>query len=452
MIKQDINFLDKPLWLLNESNQENFVWQDLDGYEYRSGYKPPDVLDMLFLFYMLDKSQKLGYKEKIELTRYEVLKACNRTTDNKSYERLKDSLERWANVFIKFNGTFYDGKDYTEIGFHIIENYKFIKENSQLEVNFNNLWLLKIKESKFFKYIDFEYYKALKRPISRRLFEILCKTFKGRNSWDIDLVKLGTKLTLSKRKRHLKGGGIKEVMFHSDVLVKVKAAVNEINKLAQDEKLFQTLEITAREAFIIDYELKKDNKIIRFIKRIPDWVKQKNSQEIKPKLESEQKEISFEEDTTLTKLYDLLKSPTKGLREEIGKYYREKGFEYVNWNIEYANKMATKNYTTYLKKCLKENWGGEFREVETTKIESEKVHQEVKNKDMKASQAKDKEILELNKRYKSLPEAEQTRLFEEAKEFYLAQGLKEKFMNKEMIMTKVRELIRGSYLSVLNDR
>jgi hypothetical protein len=119
--------------------------------------------------------------------------------------------------------------------FHILDSAKIREEDKMIELEFNSDFLLKIKESQFFKYINFDYYKALKRPISQRLFEILCKTFKGRESWEIDLVKLGTKLTLFKRKVSTRQGE-KEVMYHSDVLVALKPAINEINKVAENKR------------------------------------------------------------------------------------------------------------------------------------------------------------------------------------------------------------------------
>jgi hypothetical protein len=102
------------------------------------------------------------------------------------------------------------------MAFHIIDSYKIKKSDGKIEVTLNPLWLLKIKESNFFKYLNFEYYKALKRPVSRRLFEILCKTFKGRKHWPIDLVKLGQKLTLSGKKVLIEGKEI-EVLYWSAV-------------------------------------------------------------------------------------------------------------------------------------------------------------------------------------------------------------------------------------------
>lgn len=63
VIKQDINFLDKPLWFQDVRHDGlGFVWTDKEGYEYRSGYKLPDKVDMLVLFYVMLKAQVSDYR------------------------------------------------------------------------------------------------------------------------------------------------------------------------------------------------------------------------------------------------------------------------------------------------------------------------------------------------------------------------------------------------------
>lgn len=197
LIKQDINFLDKPLWMVDVKNDGlGSVWHD-NGFEYRTGYRVPDNVDMLILLYLLLKSQMLNYSKKIVLSRYEILKKCNVSTNKQYYLRLEDSLKRWENVSVSFNGIFFEKGKHVTIGFGIIDDYEIDEETKVVEINFNENWLLKIQQSDFFKYINFEYYKRIKRPVSRRLYEILIKNFKGRDECYYKLTNLGTKLTLS---------------------------------------------------------------------------------------------------------------------------------------------------------------------------------------------------------------------------------------------------------------
>jgi hypothetical protein len=438
-IKQDINLLEKPLWFLSTGAEENQkVWKDIDGYEYQAGYKLPDKVDILFLMYFIIKSQKNDYRQKLTFSRYEVIKACGLTLNDSYYARLKDSLKRWSSVTIEFNGTFYDGKKYISMIFHILDSAKIREEDKMIELEFNSDFLLKIKESQFFKYINFDYYKALKRPISQRLFEILCKTFKGRESWEIDLVKLGTKLTLFKRKVSTRQGE-KEVMYHSDVLVALKPAINEINKVAENKELFKSLEIPASEAFSLEYHLKKENKIIVFSKRTPDWVKQEKSPEMRQEAQIKvQREVK--EAPPLKQLYEMSKSLTSSVKEAIKSYYNEKGFEYVKSNILYANEKATKNYGAYLKKCLKEDWGVEVREQESKREESEKALQEKKAKEKQEVKKTYEKLEELKRAYDALEQEEISRLEPLALEKCVALGMPRNFIPKITLMEKIVEL------------
>jgi hypothetical protein len=267
-IKIDINFLDKPLYFQNLRYEKNaFLWNDIEGYIYQSN-SPPDYVDMLILLYLMLTSEQKNYQAEIELSRYKILKGCNldtRWTGN--YKRLEESLDRWCSVFIKFEGIFYDGKEYVSVGFGIIDSYKVDKKDKKVFVRFNAEWLLKIKESKFFKYINFEYYKKLKRPTSRRLYEILCKMFYDSDDWKIHAVKLGAKLGLSKRKVQTKAG-IKEVMYASDVIVAIKPAINDVNSLPLIPNIVKDTGISPKNLFTIESEAtgKGQSTIIHFKK------------------------------------------------------------------------------------------------------------------------------------------------------------------------------------------
>ena len=258
LVKQDINFLDKPLWFTDAKKEGiGLVWKDIDGYEYRCCYKLPDKVDMLFLLYLLLQSQRQDYKETIEISRYQILKACGllKSSTKHYYARIEESLERWTNITIAFHGTFYDNKEYISIGFHIIDSYKIDKETKLVSIRFNPEWLLKVKCSQFFKLLSFEYYKALKRPVSRRLYELLVKNFKGREECFYKLTTLGEKLTLTFK-------------YASDVLKAIKPAINEINKLAKTPNIAKKLRILQEDIFSIDYHIEgeKQDRVIYFRK------------------------------------------------------------------------------------------------------------------------------------------------------------------------------------------
>jgi hypothetical protein len=438
--KQDINFLEYPLWFpFSHSSENGTVWSDREGYLYRTNYKAPDKTDILILFFILMESQKNNYERKLIFTQREILLGSGLPNGGWYHKRLQDSLERWVNVAIKFSGTFYDGEKYESISFHILEDYKIREKDKKVVVCLNENFVLKIKESRFFRYINFKQYKSLKRPISLRLFEILCKTFKGRDLWEIDLVKLGIKLTFSKRKVYQKGEE-KEVMYHSDILAKLKPAINEINKVAENKELFKSLEIPVSEAFSVGYELRSENKIIVFSKVIPEWVKAEKEIKV-PKVEAQSKvERAVKEAPELKSLYEMSKSKTIGVKEAIKESYKEKGFEYVKWNILYANEKATKNYSVFLKKCLKEDWGAELREQELKREESEKVLQEKKAKAKQEVKKTYEKIDEVKVAYEALEQEEISRLEPLALKRCVALGMPKTFIPKIVLMEKIVEI------------
>lgn len=432
MIKQDIGFLDKPLWFQKATNSEaGMTWKGIDGYVYRAGYKVPDKVDGLILLFLLYKSQKDGYQEIFETTRYEIAKECGFSIGAKYYARIEDSLERWKHVGIRFQGTFYDGKNYLTKSFGIIDSFHIEKENKRVRIRFSPEWLQAIKESNFYKYIDFNYYKALKRPLSRRLFEILCKNFKGRDTWEIGLVKLGQKLTIYTRKIRARGE-IKEVIYPSEVLIALKPAINEINKLSLDRDLLKELKISPQDALTVDYEVHGEKIIFKkkLIKKVALTL---------PFLPVE----SIDE-PNLDSLYSILKKRTKSLMVLIAEHYRKDGFEYARSNIVYANEKAAKNYSHYLKQALAEDWAKTTREeMEIEKSIMEKITREEHLKaEKRAKEELEKIIRENEKRdhFFQLPKDEQEKLL------FNARSQLEK--NQFFMVIKDQERVNGMILTL----
>jgi len=224
LIKQDINFLENPIWFQDEmlanQNENGYVWKDVKdddkGYVYRAGYKPTVKQDNMFLTFLLLKSQQNGWVDKLEISRFEILKACNITPSKGKYKRLEDSLKRWEHVKIEFKGTFYDAKAYETLHFGIIDSWGIDENNKKLYIRFSPEWLLCIKNSNFFKMIEFNTLKTLKTPLVIRLYEILVKSFQGRSEWQINALKLAQKIPLNRK-------------YASEIRIKVEPAIQRIN-------------------------------------------------------------------------------------------------------------------------------------------------------------------------------------------------------------------------------
>jgi len=354
-IKQDINMLEYPLWMQDEKlpqkipEDKGFVWQDREGYVYRCGYKVPTKLDIIYLMYLLYRSQQQGWQEEIELSRYEVLKSCGYVSCRPAdYERLIDSLERWKMVGIKFQGTFYDGKKYIALSFGVIDTWKIDEQTKRLKVRFNREWLTRIKNSSYFKYLNFDQIRALRSPLAMRLYEILAKNFQNRNEWRIEAKKLAQKIPMKEK-----------AVAH--IIPKIKAAINRINSKTS-LKVGLIVERPSRGQAIFIFKYLTDPKNEPFI--IETSPKQKQ-------------EIFYR----LLELVPIVHRKKKTIQDMISKALKYKDVEYVRRNILYANAKVRnpRGYRLFLERALKEDWAHNWWEdqiKEDKKISEDEMKQE----------------------------------------------------------------------------
>jgi len=351
LVKQDINFLEHPLWFqdskLAETSNEGFIWQDQAGFIYRAGYKPPVQIDMIFLLYLLLRSQKDDWNEVIEISRFEILKDCQVGTSTYWYDRLEDCLERWKMVGVKFQGAFYDGTSYQTINFGIIDSWRINEENKKLLVRFSSEWLLYVQHSNFFKLINFEEIKVLHSPLATRLYEILIKSFQGRTKWEIDAIKMAQKIPMNEH-------------YPADVIPKVKAAVNRINEYTELQIKLEVRRPQRGKAILVFYKLSKEQSE-------PETTEG-------PKL----LDVLEGQEEDLKKLLELVPEEhrfKKTVLEMVSKALRKQDEGYVRRNILYANTNATRNYRAYLSKALKEDWAADQQAPSTPAPKEAPKHQ-----------------------------------------------------------------------------
>ncbi|MFW5916396.1 MAG: replication initiation protein [Bacteroidota bacterium] len=227
-IKQNINFLEKPLWFPAERNKQ-IVYEMTDelGYTYESSMGVPSKVDMLILYYCLLESQKKGFTTEIDVSFYQVLKGCGIKANNEKKSRMIESLSRWKRVTITFHGNFYDGKKYHTVIFGILETAKVSQDKKRVNIRFNKDWLATIKDSNFFKFISFSDMKHLRSPVAIRLYEILGKSFYKREKWTISAQKLATKIPLSEQ-------------YYSLIERKIRSSVNIINEKTDLNLIFKS--------------------------------------------------------------------------------------------------------------------------------------------------------------------------------------------------------------------
>ena len=358
LVKQDVNFLEYPIWQVCERHREN-TYTDLEGYTYRVGYKMPTCVDVIFLYYLMFVSQSNNWKQKIKVSKYNILKNCKIPINGYYIKRIEESLKRWINVTLEFTGTFYDNKKYLTLNFNILNDWYIDEKDNTLVIEFNKFWLEKVKESKYFKMLKFDKIINLKSPIATRLYEILIKNFQNREIWEIDAHKLAKKITMKEK-------------YLAHIIQKIKPAVNKINKQTD---LNIDLKIRKKE---------RNKAIFVFIKRNNEVEQYKQDKMI---VEQTKNKEPLSSNETLTKLLKLLPDKEKNkktIKDAIIKAYKKHGMEYCKRNIEYANEHANENYRVFLIKALKEDWGlgwweerqNQEKEKEQERLEKAKKYQE----------------------------------------------------------------------------
>jgi hypothetical protein len=355
IIKEDINFLEYPTWSVNDKGKLSILKAKKDNgyYEVTSVKGIPTHLDKVVLYYLLHKLYQESKLNNLEIitTRYEITKniMAPATKPGKNYfTRVMSSIEKWKAIDIKFEGIFFEGDKYTIRGFSIIDEYELQPDTKLLRIRFNSAYIRQLRETKFYKYIDFNEYKKLTRSVSARLYEILVKTFKERLTWHIDIKNLAEKLTLEKRPKA-------KDYYASDVLIKLKPAINEINKNTH-------LKIE------LDYHAEDERCSFK-------------------KISEASKALVIAETTTYSSLLQSLMTygiSQKKAQEIIDRYPEDK----INHKLELLKQstQAIKNVAAWLLKALEEDWST----IEYDKqVEAQKIKQEVEKKNaLKEAQEK----------------------------------------------------------------
>ncbi|NCO98342.1 RepB family plasmid replication initiator protein [bacterium] len=368
MIRHNINFLEYPIWFQNPNLQrlteDGLVWKDLDGYTYRCGYKIPGKTDAIFLLYLLLQSQKADYAQRLTLTRYQIIHGCGLKRNSDRYKRLEDSLERWKMVGIKFSGNFYDGKEYCSINFGVIDSWKIEEGTKKLTVTFSEAFLKMMLGKGFFKFINFTEFKKIKSPLAARLYEILTKTFQGRDQWEIGAENLAKKIPMSEQ-------------YPSHIIPKIRAAISRINR--NTDLCFD---------FSTRRSQKDKKKVVLIFRQVSTPVLMQQSELL-------QKSAFVIPQTDDFKALILLLSPKhqkqQTILEAIASAFKKHNFQYVARNIKYANKHATGNYRAYLIKTLNHDWGLGLQEDEEAIIDSLKTKQSAIQEECRKRQAAEKQ-------------------------------------------------------------
>lgn len=376
MVKQDINLLEYPLWFQDECEAERsetgFIWRlskgddpEKKGFVLKTSFKPPVKTDLIFVLYLLLESQRQSWKDEIKISRYQVLKNCGLGTDARWYERLEESLDRWEEVRLEFNGVFYNGQEYKTLHFGVIDSWGIDEKTKLLRVRFSPEYLSMVKDTSYCRFLDFNQIKKLRSPLATRLYQLLVKTFKNRDCWEIDSVLLAEKIPMKKK-------------YPAQIVLEIRPAVKRIYK-------YTDLKVTLEE------RRKGRGEIILIFRKEATQPKEKS-------LEKKAPAFVMPDNDEFKKLVAMLppeRQRQKSLLELVLKALNKKGFDFVAWNIKYSNMRAIGNYPAYFLKSLQGNFGNALKEEKEVDLLTATRHKEVtKARQIKLSEAQSKENLD----------------------------------------------------------
>lgn len=311
-IKNDINFLEYPLWVLGCSNKSELTIEKTGkgSYQILSGRKLPTNSDIMVLYFLLSKAfsnSTMLYSTEVTTSRYEIAKNVHGNRNNFLYRRIKESLHRWTSVSIHFEGLLYDGVKHRSGAFHFIDSFHVEEETGELKVRFNHEYISHLNTSQYYRRFSFDELKKIKRPVSRRLYEIFLKF--DSKPVTIGTKKLAEKITLSE-------------IYPSQIIKKIFPAIREINRSGL-LSIGCTVGTDRNGESVLTFSCGKG------------------------KLE----------DPAATNPYLVLVSPENrntSVRRILKRFAGDPNL--LMSNILFANRNAKRNYAGYLRKALEENW------------------------------------------------------------------------------------------------
>lgn len=224
-IKDDVNFLQYPNWIISSKTKTlQFCIDNNDGcYEIKSPEGLPSRFDKVVLYFLLHKisGPTKIITDTVYTTRYEIAKNVLFQEKNFSaakYNRIMLALKKWKAIYVRYEGTFIDSHYPVIKMFSIVDSIVLNKKTNELSIKFNEHYIKQLNSPHYRRFIVFEEYKQLVRPVSARLYEILAAHLEWQDIWSVNINQFGQMLTLAK------------CAYPSQILAAVRPAIKEINQ------------------------------------------------------------------------------------------------------------------------------------------------------------------------------------------------------------------------------
>jgi hypothetical protein len=325
-----------------------------NGYSFCTHGKPPTGTDILFLYFWMLCIQENDWTSNLEISKYATLKGCKMNAGGANLRRVEDSIDRWSNVRIKYDGNFYQDKKYVYKKFGIINNANALRGRANnicgFQLSFNEEWLSIFKESKFYEWLDFDLMTRLRQPIAIRMYEYLTKSFINRNSFSIDAHKMASKIPIQRQ-------------YASQILLLVEGAMDKISKVKPN--LFSMKSIKkGRNSIILQFY--KPSPKIRSVESEKQTKKNtitKNIIKISDKILDSLPE-EYRNDKSVLKMCEKYLKDHEKDNDCIQKLINE---------IEYAknNSTQTGKFGGFLRSSCEQNWGNTHNKLKEKALQTE---------------------------------------------------------------------------------
>ncbi|MDX1929411.1 MAG: replication initiator protein A [Pirellulaceae bacterium] len=135
---------------------------------------------------------------KVRFTRYELMELIGWTRDGRNYQRISESLDRWAGTLIISEKAYWDklNQCWVKDTFHILDRVILSdREDSAIGKRKRSafIWgdfMWQSFRAGNLKTIDYSFWRSLDSPVSKRLYRLLDKRFHKRKVVSFDLRRL----------------------------------------------------------------------------------------------------------------------------------------------------------------------------------------------------------------------------------------------------------------------
>ena len=228
--KQDINLLDKPIWVVewNKSGSKSInelVYNTGKGnFTIRYGTdKAPDRTNMV-IFHYLFMLCRANNDNKIKISKNKILTDCSISNNSWGYSKVKETADIFVGTKITAENCWYDNKEYKDMLFTVMDSFKYDEKSGLVEFRLNEEFVNILNNSSFMQIVNFQEYKMLNKAIALRLYEILITKLLKNIVWEIECSKLAEKLVMVGR-------------CPSELYRRVKAGIDEINEKCESLKV-----------------------------------------------------------------------------------------------------------------------------------------------------------------------------------------------------------------------